>query len=118
MSRSRRAGVTFPIGRIERHLRNGRYARRVSSTAAVSMAAILDYLVAEILELAGDAATEQRQRRIRPRHLQLAIRNDVELDKLVPRKTTIPQGGTLARIHSALLPKKSKDIIEKDEEQY
>ena len=72
----------------------------------VYLAAVLEYLAAEILELAGNAARDNKKTRIIPRHLQLAIRNDEELNKLLGG-VTISQGGVLPFIQSELLPAKS-----------
>ncbi len=104
-SRSSRAGLQFPVGRIHRLLRNGNYSERVGAGAPVYLAAVLEYLSAEVLELAGNAARDNKKSRIIPRHLQLAIRNDEELNKLLGG-VTIAQGGVLPNIQSVLLPKK------------
>ena len=96
-SRSSRAGLQFPVGRIHRLLRKGNYAKRVGAGAPVYMAAVMEYLAAEILELAGNAARDNKKTRIIPRHLQLAIRNDEELNKLLAG-VTIAQGGVLPNI--------------------
>jgi len=105
-SRSAKAGLQFPVGRIHRLLRKGNYAQRVGAGAPVYLAAVLEYLTAEILELAGNAARDNKKSRIIPRHLQLAIRNDEELNKLLGG-VTISQGGVLPFIQSELLPAKS-----------
>ena len=106
-SRSSKAGLQFPVGRIHRLLRKGNYAQRIGAGAPVYLAAVLEYLSAEILELAGNAARDNKKTRIIPRHLQLAIRNDEELNKLLG-SVTIAQGGVLPNIHAVLLPKKVK----------
>ncbi|XP_050738501.1 histone H2A-like [Eriocheir sinensis] len=106
-SRSSRAGLQFPVGRIHRLLRKGNYAERVGACAPVYLAAVMEYLAAEVLELAGNAARDNKKTRIIPRHLQLAIRNDEELNKLLSG-VTIAQGGVLPNIQAVLLPKKTE----------
>nr|1ID3_C Chain C, HISTONE H2A.1 [Saccharomyces cerevisiae]1ID3_G Chain G, HISTONE H2A.1 [Saccharomyces cerevisiae]7SSA_C Chain C, Histone H2A.1 [Saccharomyces cerevisiae S288C]7SSA_G Chain G, Histone H2A.1 [Saccharomyces cerevisiae S288C] len=114
-SRSAKAGLTFPVGRVHRLLRRGNYAQRIGSGAPVYLTAVLEYLAAEILELAGNAARDNKKTRIIPRHLQLAIRNDDELNKLLGN-VTIAQGGVLPNIHQNLLPKKSAKATKASQE--
>uniref|UniRef100_A0A915ER25 Histone H2A n=1 Tax=Ditylenchus dipsaci TaxID=166011 RepID=A0A915ER25_9BILA len=107
-TRSSRAGLQFPVGRLHRMLRKGNYAERVGAGAPVYLAAVLEYLAAEVLELAGNAARDNKKSRINPRHLQLAVRNDEELNKLLAG-VTIAQGGVLPNIQAILLPKKTNE---------
>ena len=147
-SSAAKAGLQFPVARLNRYLKKGKYASRVgvvrrrvlfrfisptraeeggcllslaaserrlsgnftlsnSQGAGVYMGAVLEYLCAEILELAGNAARDNKKTRIVPRHIQLAVRNDEELNKLLG-SVTIAAGGVLPNIHAVLLPKKSK----------
>ena len=92
MSRSTKAGLNFPVGRIDRHLKNGRYAERVAAGAPVYLAAVLEYLVAEVLELAGNSTRQAKKLRIVPRHIQIAVQSDEELSKLFPRSAILGGG--------------------------
>merc|ERR1712168_399820 len=112
MTRSARAGVQFPVGRIARYMRAGGYAKRIGAGAPVYVAAVLEYLCAELLELAGNAARDNKRQRIVPRHIQLAVRNDEELNKLMSG-VTIASGGVLPNIQAVLLPKKSVEAKKK-----
>lgn len=141
-SRSHKAGLQFPVGRIARFLKAGKYADRVGAGAPVYLAAVLEYLAAEVnnplrfitpsfsfffdwffylgwcwicdllllilqvLELAGNAARDNKKTRIVPRHIQLAVRNDEELSRLLGT-VTIANGGVLPNINNMLLPKKA-----------
>ncbi|KAG2305544.1 hypothetical protein Bca52824_034195 [Brassica carinata] len=106
VTKSVRAGLQFPVGRIARYLKKGRYAVRYGSGAPVYLAAVLEYLAAEVLELGGNAARDNKKNRINPRHLCLAIRNDEELGKLL-HGVTIASGGVLPSINPVLLPKRT-----------
>ncbi|XP_021950502.1 histone H2A, sperm [Folsomia candida] len=112
VSRSYRAGLQFPVGRMHRLLRMGHYAKHIGAGASVYIAAVIEYLTAEVLELSGNAAQSNKRSRITPRHIQLAIGNDEELNKLL-HGVTISQGGVLPNIHAVLLPKEKKKKLKK-----
>ena len=101
-TKATKAGLQFPVGRIARFLKSGRHAERVGAGAPVYLAAVLEYLAAEVLELAGNAAKDNKKTRIIPRHIQLAVRNDEELNKLL-KDTTIASGGVLPLINQFLI---------------
>jgi len=110
-TRSSKAGLFFPVGRIHRLLKE-RVPRhtRVGATAAIYLAAVMEYVVAEVLESAGNQAKMNRKRRISPRNIQLAIKKDHELSVLI--KATISGGGVVPNIHAVLQRKRPAPMVE------
>ena len=102
-----RMTAPFSPGRIACHLKKAKYVPRIGAAAPIYLAAVLDYLSAEMLQLAGDVADVYKVKRIAPRHVALAVRHDTELGKLFD-KIVIKDGGVQPHIHNALLKGKNK----------
>lgn len=76
------------------------------------MSAVLEYLTAEVAELAGEISKQNKRARIIPRHILLAIRKDEELNYLL-RDVMIACGGVENNIHQMLLSKGTKSKVNK-----
>lgn len=108
-TKSSKAGLIFPVARMARYMKHLHVADRIGAGAPVYISAVIEYLTAEILELAGNVAKDSKKSRIIPRNIQLAIRNDDEFAKLFSN-VTIASGGVLPHINDALIKgKKSED---------
>lgn len=93
-------------------LKESGYAKSVKKDAGIYLTGVIEYVCAEILELAGNSAKENKKQRIIPRNIQLAIRNDEELNKYMSN-VTVRSGGVIPHIHQTLMPEKqqSKGIV-------
>merc|ERR1711964_597491 len=100
-----RVGLNFPCTRISRHCKK----TRVAPKTGVFTSAVMEYIAAEVLELAGNAAKEKKKKTIFPKHLQTAIRNDEELNEFL-KNVTIRSAHVLPHIEEALLPKKKHKV--------
>ncbi|CAO2624308.1 Histone H2A-Bbd type 1 [Lemmus lemmus] len=74
-SRSTKAQLHFPVGRTERYLQEGNFCQLLSASAPVFLAAVLEYLTADVLDLAAKEAQASRRKRITPEHVTWAVAN-------------------------------------------
>ena len=104
-SRTVKAGLIFPVGRFTTMLRKGRFAKRISASSGVYMAAVMEYLTAEMLEVSAKVAIASKKKRISPRSVTLAVRNDAGLGALL-QNVTLSKGGVAPNLAKALEMKK------------
>merc|ERR1712034_196491 len=105
----KRVGLSFPCARVTRHCRKTRVAKRISKKTGVFTSAVMEYIAAEVLELAGNAAKDKKKKTIFPKHLQTAIRSDEELSEFL-KNVTIRSAHVLPHIEEVLLPKKKHKV--------
>ena len=107
ISRSSKAGLNFPVGRIARLLKHGRYAERIGIGAPVYLASVLEYLVTEILEITVMFVKQSKKNRIIPRFVYLGLKEDYEFNKLFCN-TIITCSGVAPDTSKKLLAKQEK----------
>jgi len=81
-SKSEKAGLTFPISRINRYVKTKSGIKRVGGSAPIYLTAVVEYIVAEVMELAGQVTADASRKTISPEDLIKALRGDKELAKL------------------------------------
>ena len=86
------AAAPFPTARVREHIQS--YAPEVAAGAPEYMAAVLQYVTAEVLQRAGDAARGGATGSIMPHHIRQVVRADRDLTQLVGEEA-LEQGGLL-----------------------
>lgn len=103
-SRTKRSGLKLPVGRIHRYLINGNFANRIGNGAPIYLAAVIEYLLVELIDSSATFAIQNKKTRITSRFLNFAIRNDQEMNQLLSQ-AHISQGGVLPYVIPSLLRK-------------
>lgn len=106
------AELLLPPNLFHKKLINGKFAKKVAKEASVAMTGVLEYLVAEVLEMAKECADANQKKRIQPRHIMLAIRRDQDFNELL-KDVTFPNTGTVPYIQESLLPLRSPSPLNK-----
>ena len=108
-----KAGIIFSPSLVEKFLRQFGYLKiMISNTAPVYLAAVLEYITFEILDLSNSYCKDNKRVRINIRDVEMAIRTDVELDNLCSNlNINLLGGGVIPFIHSSLLKKNIKKTL-------
>lgn len=89
----KQAGLVFPVDKTAKKLRSRFPSHKFTRETAVFTAAVLEYMTAELLELAGNVAADYKKKTIKPRHIMLAARSDDEIDRVVGRNCLFEKAG-------------------------
>jgi len=96
-------GLVFNCYSVRRNLLRSGRVKKVKSEAAVYMAAVLEFIVAELMEIAGNCAGQLKTKTIKPRHMRLAVDEDFEFMELFESAhVVLPGAGVSPRIHAVL----------------
>ena len=105
-----KACIIFPPSLAEKFLRKfGYYKVLVSNTAPIYLAAVLEYICFEILDISNMNCKDNKRVRINIRDIELAVRTDLELESLFKKlNISFLGGGVVPFIHPSLLNKTIK----------
>ena len=103
-SKSAKAGLLMPVARLNSAMKRSGAAKRVGGSAPVYATAVLEYLVTELLEVAGNTTIKAKRKRISPEDISLAVRSDEDLSKLL-RGFSCCTGDKLTNVSKALVPR-------------
>jgi histone H2A len=92
-SRSSKAGLKFPVGRVSRILKKGLYAKRIGGSAGLYMAAMLECLCSTLLDMSSTVASEQKKTRITPQHIRIAVDKHKDFARYILKNVLITNGG-------------------------
>lgn len=115
VSKSKKADIAFPVARIRGFMRYDMRRTHFASAADVYMAAVLEYIIKEVIQYAGQAALDLNRLRIIPRSIMLAIKGDKELRKLMTG--TVAGAGVYVHLNKKLLQKYTdeyKDVVKNE----
>ena len=71
--------MIFPVGRIAKYMKLGQYDfKRLGGGAPIYMAGVLEYLVAELVEISAGSVKDNYRKKITPRDIMLGMKHDEE----------------------------------------
>lgn len=112
LCKQNKAGIIFSPSLVEKFLRQFGYLKiMVNSLAPIYLAAVLEYLTYEILDISNEICKENKRVRINIRDMEVAIRSDNEINNLfIKLNINLLGGGVIPFIHSSLITKPKKKL--------
>lgn len=107
ITKSQKAGLVFPVARFNRLAKSEAGTKRVGGSAPIYLTAVTEYIVEEIIELAGECTKKANRKRITPEDISNVLRSDSELSKLY-RGLQMTTGDKLTNTSKALAPRGKK----------
>jgi histone H2B len=96
-SNAARAGLTFSPSRVRKLLGAQVSVGRIGVGAPIYLAAVVEYLTAEIFELSGNTSRDHKRVRVNNRDIMLSVSHDDEFAQLYTPKKYILGGGVVAK---------------------
>lgn len=81
--KSFKAGLIFPVGRIARYLKEGQYSKKITDKCVIYFTAILEFIISQVINSSVKVTKKNNKRVIKPKYIQIAISNDVDLSVLL-----------------------------------
>lgn len=101
-------GTIYPVPLIKRKLR-----RNTRKAGIVYMTAVIEYIIAEVMEGATHVCISQKKRGLTRRHIKLSISGDAELNAFFSH-CDFAASGVLPHVNRSLLPPAAEKRKEKD----
>lgn len=102
VSKSTKAGLQFSVSRCRQFFK--KYNKRIAKDSDVYLAAVLEYITAELIELSGNVARDNRRSTMKIRDLYIAIQSDYDLNDMMHRLNMgITGGGNVVHVNDAVI---------------
>ena len=78
-----KAGLILSVSKTANSIRSNLKKENLSLNASIYTTAVLEFILAEILELSGNECRTDKKKTIKPNHIKKAVESDFELEDLM-----------------------------------
>eukprot|EP00092_Neocalanus_flemingeri_P085927 GFUD01108198.1.p1 GENE.GFUD01108198.1~~GFUD01108198.1.p1 ORF type:complete len:158 (+),score=47.06 GFUD01108198.1:55-528(+) len=107
---NKNTGLVFNCYSLRRRMKASRVGKFIRPASVVYLGAVIEYLLAEVLELAGNCARDNKRKIIKPRHVMMAVEMDDELKPLFS-DVIMPGSGVVPGVHTCLMGRRDQNTF-------